>query len=63
MLHVAEVLIPVMYRSVGSSRHDVPATAAFRYYWNRHTEVWQPYDLILYMDEAVLGKKVPFPYL
>jgi len=62
-LRVAEVLVPVMYRSIESGRHDVPATAAFRFFWNRDTSQWQPYDLILYMDEAVLGKKVPFPYL
>ncbi|GIW73747.1 MAG: hypothetical protein KatS3mg103_0269 [Phycisphaerales bacterium] len=62
-LLVVEVLVPVMYRSIESGRHDVPATAAFRFFWNRDTRQWQPYDLILYMDEAVLGKTVPFPYL
>ncbi len=63
LIRAVEVLIPIKCRTEGSSRHDQPAMAALRLFWNSRMQEWQPYDLILYVDYSVSGKTVPFPYL
>jgi len=63
LLRAVEVRIPIKIRTEGSSRHDQPAMAALRLFWNARMEEWQPYDLIVYVDSSVTGKTVPFPYL
>lgn len=56
-----EVLIPVKFRAVGSSSHNLPATAAMRLYRTDSVPDWRPYDFILYFDESSMGKELGFP--